>query len=141
MFVSVTRLRLRSWWFVFRFFRHNSATAAQLRKAAGFRSGATLIDRGWAFWTKTLWDSEQDMKVYRGSGAHSTSMPLLRKWCSESAVTHWTQPEDRLPSWLDAHRHLVEAPRFAAVDHPGSDHTARRIPEPTVSFWRDHPLS
>ena len=32
----------------------------------------------------------------------------LRSWCDEAAVAHWQQNSAEIPSWQEAHPHLVQ---------------------------------
>jgi hypothetical protein len=140
MFVSVTRLRLRSWLLLLKFVKASRASVDQSVASPGFLDGATLIDKGLVFWTCTVWRSEADMKAFRGSGAHGDIMPLLRQWCSEAATAHFTRDSPDRPSWVEAHGKLVEAPRFQTLDNPGPRHTTKILPLPSTSAWRDRPF-
>lgn len=141
MFVSITRLRLRSVFFLPVFLYRTSSAARQARSAPGFRQGATLTDRGRVFWTMTLWDDERSMKTYRGSGAHGAVMPRLAKWCNEAAVTHFEQESASLPSWQEAWERLTAAPRWSRIDHPNENHNARRIAPPDRAAWRNRKIA
>ncbi|MBC7925578.1 MAG: hypothetical protein H7039_07965 [Bryobacteraceae bacterium] len=140
MFVSVTRLRLRSLLFLPQFFNLSSGSIQQAAASPGFRGGATLFDRKFTFWTITMWDGERDMKSYRGAGAHAQAMPKLAVWCSEAVVSHWNQDSAELPSWPDAHRHLMASPRWSTVRHPGKYHGQVAIREPDLAAWRNTPM-
>ena len=47
------------------------------------------------------------MNAYRVAGAHLRAMPKLLKWCDEAAVAHWSQHSAEIPSWQEAHRHML----------------------------------
>jgi hypothetical protein len=117
-FVSLTRLRVRSFRFVPLFALHTWRTLRQIRCAHGFQTGAILADRSWTFWTVTAWDSEESMRQFMVSGAHKTAMPHLLEWCDEAAVAHWTQPETEVPSWIEADRRMREGGRTSKVKNP-----------------------
>ena len=137
MFVSVTRLRLRSLLLLPAFLHRSRQCIKQATVSPGFRNGATLFDRGLVFWTLTVWDSERAMKAYRGAGAHAAVMPSLARWCSEGAVTNFEQDIDTLPAWSEAWKRLSEKPRFFPLDHPSGRHLDRRIePQPAEGSWR-----
>jgi hypothetical protein len=97
-FVSLTRLRIRSFRFVPLFALQTWRTLRQIRSARGFRTGAILADRSWTFWTMTTWDSEESMRQFMVSGSHKTAMPHLVEWCDEASVAYRTQPEAPVPS-------------------------------------------
>lgn len=132
-FVSLTRLRVRSIRFLPAFALHALRTRRQVRRAAGFRDGALLYDRGWAFWTLTAWDDEAGMRGYMTSGAHRQAMPRLLDWCDEASVAHWTQAEEALPSWEEADRRMREGGRASKLRHPSPDHVrlSYRPPRPS----------
>ena len=127
MFISITRLRLRHWWYIPEFTWRSNQSIKQARGSQGFRAGRTLLDRHQTFWTLTGWDSEAAMRAYRGSGAHKVVMPKLANWCDEAAVAHYNA--DELPSWIEAWER-IKTGRFTPVNHPSPDQTAKRIPRP-----------
>lgn len=127
MFISITRLRLRHWWYLPAFFLGSNRSITQARKAPGFRKGMTLADRKRAFWTLTGWESEAAMKAYRSSGPHKTVMGKLPGWCDEAAVAHYQA--DELPPWTEAWERL-KAGRFLSVQRPSADQLAKQISAP-----------
>jgi heme-degrading monooxygenase HmoA len=136
MFVSVTRLRLRSVRFLPRFIIDAAQAARQTGRSSGFLRGRVLPDRGMTFWTITLWQDEQAMRNYRSSGRHGLIMRRLAGWCSEAAVVHWTSSDAELPDWTEAHRRLSSEGRLSKVDHPSPEHIERRFREPRTSLSR-----
>ena len=129
MFISITRLRLRHWWYLPPFFLGSNRSIAQARNAPGFRKGMTLSDRRRTFWTMTGWDNEGAMRAYRGNGEHKIVMAKLPGWCDEAAVAHYQA--DELPSWTEAWERLKQG-RFTPVQHPSADQQAKQIPAPRV---------
>ncbi len=93
VFVSLTRLRLRSIRFVPLFAIHAMRTQKQVQRAPGFKVGALLPDRNWTFWTMTAWDSQASMRAYMTDGAHKQAMPKLMEWCDEASVATGNNPE------------------------------------------------
>jgi Domain of unknown function (DUF3291) len=122
IFVSVTRLRIRSFRFVPQFALHAFRSRRQVARAAGFQGGALLADRDWTFWTMTAWASQESMRAYMTSGSHHKAMPHLLHWCDEASVAHWTQPEATLPAWTEADRRMRELGRPSKVRHPSPRH-------------------
>jgi hypothetical protein len=121
-FVSVTRLRIRSLFFLPPFFLHTMRAQSQLKRAGGFRGGALLPDRRRVFWTMTLWDSQDAMRAYMLTGAHRTAMPHLLHWCDEASIVHWTQPEAALPPWPVAEARMRQEGRPSKLRHPAPHH-------------------
>ena len=124
LFISITRLRVRSVRFLPLFFLHALRANAQAKKARGFRGGSLLPDRKYVFWTMTAWDSESDMRDYMTTGSHRAAMPHLLHWCDEASVVHWQQANDDLPSWTEADRRMRESGRASKVRNPSPQHAA-----------------
>jgi hypothetical protein len=134
IFVSLTRLRIRSLRFVPLFVVQTFGSLRQVKKAPGFRTGALLADRSWTFWTMTAWDSQEQMRAYMTAGAHRKAMPHLFEWCDEASVTHWTQAEEGLLPWSEADRRMRENGRASKVRHPSPQHAdlSYRAPRTTT---------
>jgi hypothetical protein len=54
-FVSITRLRVRSWRYLPRFLVGSVAALLQARRTPGNLSASVLRDAHLAFWTRTVW--------------------------------------------------------------------------------------
>jgi heme-degrading monooxygenase HmoA len=132
-FIGVTRLRVRSVRFLPAFAVHFLRTRSQVRQAPGFQGGSVLPDRKWTFWTMTAWDSQESMRRYMTTAPHRTTMPHLLDWCDEASVVHWDQPEDALPSWLEAHRRMRESGRASKVRNPSPQHATLNYQPPRVT--------
>jgi hypothetical protein len=129
-FISVTRLRVRSWRYLPQFVWQSLKTGRQAERAAGFQGGKLLREARNAFWTVTAWEDEAAMRAYRNAGAHRLVMPKLLEWCDEAAVAHWTQDGADLPDWQEAHRRMVAEGRPSKVKHPSPEQEARQIASP-----------
>ena len=138
MFISVTRLRIKHWWYLPQFFWMNEKTMRQVKNSPGFRGGFTLLDRHRAFWTMTKWDSAAAMKVYRGAGAHLAAMKKLPSWCDEASVAHWEG--DSLPSWREAWQRMQSVGRFTPVNTPSQAQRDKRIAEPRTQPLLQRPI-
>jgi Domain of unknown function (DUF3291) len=134
IFVSLTRLRIRSFRFVPPFVLHTLRSLRQAKKAPGFESGAILADRSWAFWTMTAWATQQSMRQFMTTGSHKTAMPHLLHWCDEASVAHWEQPDAALPSWTEADKRMRELGRASKVANPSPQHAtlSYRAPRTTA---------
>lgn len=133
-FVSITRLRLRSWRFLPAFFLQTGSVIAQARKADGFGGGALLRDRQHTYWTLTLWQDQEGMRHYMTSGAHLKVMPRLMDWCDEASVVHWWQDHSNPPNWTEAERRMRSEGRISKVRNPSPDHAEMRFAAPRTSF-------
>ncbi|MBA3246703.1 MAG: antibiotic biosynthesis monooxygenase [Pyrinomonadaceae bacterium] len=130
VFMSVTRLRVRSLRYLVPFIWRTLHTARQAEQAEGFLGGKLLREARNAFWTVTAWESEAAMLAYRNAGEHRDVMPKLLDWCDEASVVHWQQDGAELPNWLEAHRRISAEGRLSKVRHPSPDQEAKRIPAP-----------
>jgi hypothetical protein len=100
MFVSLTRLRVRSIRFLPLFALYTFRATKQVKKAPGFQTGALLNDRSSTFWTMTAWDTQESMRQFMTTGAHKKAMPRLLHWCDE-AFRRSLEPARSYPPVLD----------------------------------------
>jgi hypothetical protein len=91
LFISVTRLRVRSLGYLLQFGWQTLKSALQAERTPGLLGGRLLRNAKNAFWTITAWKDETAMKAYRRAGIHRSVMPKLLYWCDEAAVVHWHQ--------------------------------------------------
>jgi hypothetical protein len=135
IFISLTRLRVRSFRFVPLFLLHTFRSLRQVKKAAGFQRGALLADRSWTFWTMTAWDNHESMRRFMTTGSHLRAMPHLLHWCDEASLAHWEQQETTLPSWTEAHKRMREGGRASKVQNPSPQHAtlSYRAPRTTAT--------
>jgi hypothetical protein len=131
-FVSITRLRVRSWRYLPVFLVQSIRAARQAKFATG-RLAVSVLRDGDAFWTRTVWDEEAAMRSFMRSGAHRRVMPRLAKWCDEAALTHWVQEVVEPPSWQEAHRRLQQEGRPSRVERPSQAQRRFEIPAPRTT--------
>ena len=131
-FISLTRLKIRSWRFMPAFLWYAFRSSRQAQRAEGFLDGKLVVDARNTFWTVTAWTSEAAMRAYRAQGPHLGAMSKLAHWCDEASVAHWQQENVSLPSPEEAFRRMAEGGRPSRVDHPSADHTNGRIAPPKV---------
>jgi quinol monooxygenase YgiN len=130
VFISVTRLRLRSARFLFPFLWAVLFIRRQLVRAEGNRGFQLRNESQMTFWTLSAWADEAAMKAFMLTGAHRKSMPKLMEWCDEAAVGHWLQETANLPDWKEAHRRMVEEGRMSKVRYPSAAQLAKKIAGP-----------
>ncbi|HEY9126203.1 MAG TPA: antibiotic biosynthesis monooxygenase [Acidobacteriaceae bacterium] len=133
IFLSLTRLRIRSVFYLPLFAVYTLRSLRQVRRASGFLSGKLLPDHDRTFWTMTAWRDSGSMRAFMNSGAHKQAMPKLLSWCDEASVAHWGQEDLSLPSWEEADRRMRESGRPSKVKHPSSDHAGLTYRKPRPS--------
>lgn len=130
MFVSVTRLHLRSGRYFLPFLVYSLRSLRQAKRAPGNLVATTHRDRHGGYWTKSVWNDGAAMKAFMLSGPHKAVMPKLLDWCDEAATTHWEQESAAPPDWPEAHRRLQAEGRRSKVHQPSPRHESFTIPPP-----------
>ncbi len=133
IFVSLTRLRIRSLLYMPPFALHAIRANRQVKQAPGFLSGKLLPDQNFTFWTMTSWTDQESMRLYMTSGPHKAAMPHLMRWCDEASVAHWQQDEITLPSWQEADLRMRETGRVSKVNDPSPDHASLTYKKPRTT--------
>ena len=133
--ISITRLRVRRWWYLPQFFFEALRSAKQAAAAEGNLHTGLLRDRHLTFWTSTSWTSEAAMKAFMHAKPHGPAMRKLLTWCDEASLVHWTQDSADLPPWDEAHRRLQTEGRPSKVRYPTPAHSSVQFPPPTSSAW------
>jgi hypothetical protein len=128
--VSVTRLRVRSVFFLPSFLFRAMRIGRQASKASGSLHVRVLNESRNVFWTSTSWESESDMRAFMIAAPHGPTMHKLLEWCDEAALVHWTQNSAELPSWSEAHRRMQSDGRRSKVRHPSEAHNKFEIAAP-----------
>lgn len=124
--ISITRLRVRSIYYMPVFLLHAMRTMSQAQKTEGVLGVETRFEKTNVVWTKTVWNDESTMKKYRGSGAHQIAMRMLSELCNEASVARWQQLDACLPTWEEAHRRMLNEGKLSKVKHPSPLHASGR---------------
>lgn len=132
-FVSITRLRVRSWFQLPAFLIQAFRAAHQAKAAPTSLTVSVLRDANRVFWTRTVWIDETAMRSFMLSGVHRQVMPRLSAWCDEASVVHWVQDVSQPPSWGEAHRRMRSEGRRSKVDQPSEAQTRFEFPEPRTT--------
>ena len=127
-FVSVTRLRVKSLFFLIPFMRANEASVKEIKVSKGLLKGKELIDKKLTFWTVTIWENEESMKKFRGSIAHRNAMQQLPIWCNEASYHHWIQEDDEFPSWDTVSKKLYSEGKLSKVRNPSKAQIENQFP-------------
>jgi hypothetical protein len=127
MFISVTRLRLRSRKFLLPLLWHIFHVRKQVGSAKDCRQFKLRVERQGKkliFWTLSLWTDKGTMQAFRNGGPHGKVMPHLRHWCDEASYTNWESNDEALPEWLLASEHLKLHGKPSFVNFPSEAHQA-----------------
>jgi hypothetical protein len=120
--VSVTRLHVRSRWQFPSFLFHALRSIAQARRTRGYLGGWTGNDQENGFWTATVWDDMQAMRMFRNSGAHLKAMPKLLHLSDQASFTHFEQVGSDAPTPDAAYERLMRDGKLSKVNAPSADH-------------------
>lgn len=131
--IAVTRLRLRFRRYLPLFTFYTLLSTWQAKRAPGNLGVSLLIDANNAFWTRTAWQSEAAMHVFRNAASHGQAMPKLFDWCDEASAVHWIQETPDLPDWHEAHQRMVKEGFRGKLKHPSPAHIAYEIAAPKFS--------
>jgi hypothetical protein len=103
VYITITSIRLKSWWHFFELARLSIAIQEQLKKQNGFismkRSGF-----GYIHYTLSVWQSEEALKLFAKEGSHRVAMSRTAAVATET-LTH-TYQSDNIPNWKEARRLL-----------------------------------
>jgi hypothetical protein len=135
--VSITRLRVRSWFYLPTFIVQTLRIARQASRADGNLAVKLLRDRRNTFWTGTSWSSEASLNAFISAKPHGPTMRRLLHWCDEAALVHWSQADPEVPSWEEAHKRIQQDGRPSKVNHPSAAHTAHAITTPKLGKTRE----
>jgi heme-degrading monooxygenase HmoA len=80
MYISVTRLQLKSVWKIFQFHKFNGGVQRQVKTAKGIISINTKGTSFTNFYTLTSWESKEDMLAFMRNGAHAIAMKNSSKF-------------------------------------------------------------
>ena len=125
---STTRTTLRSPRFLPAFMIGTVRAAIAARRVPGFVTGRVRVTVRGELITLTVWDSPQDMRVFRDHSIHARLMPKLAAWASEGSYVGWPSESGAPPRWPDVHRRLREHGTFGEVARPSTAHVDRKLP-------------
>jgi len=125
LFISATRLRVRSILYLPAFFRANQGASKQLIISPGFIDGKELIDKKFTFWTLTRWADAASMKGFRNSPDHRKAMQKLPLWCDEASYLHWEDDSGQLPSWEIVREKMISEGKLTKVQKPSKDQLSK----------------
>jgi hypothetical protein len=130
--VSVTRLRVRSSRYLLPFIFQTARAVWQAKRSQGNLGVGLLRDADSTFWTRTVWTTDADVKLFMLAAPHRQAMRRLLEWCDEASLVRWEQATSEAPNWQEAHRRLQAEGRRSKVNHPSPAHEAFQIRAPRV---------
>lgn len=142
--VSITRLRIRSIFYMPLFALHALRSGAQAMRSQGNIDFASRVEAWDTHWTRTVWGEEDSMKGFRNTGAHQRAMRILSEICSEASYVRWQQESPEPPSWDEAQRRMLAQGVLSKVKHPSAFHragrTAPEMPHPSRRSGAQDPI-
>ena len=130
-FLSLTRLHVRSWYYLPAFLLHASRSSRQAQRAPGFIMGALSADLPRrTFWTVTVWTDQAAMRAYQFSSAHKIVMSKIGAWCDEGSVARMENAAEALPAGDAALEHMRQDGRITRLPDPSPAHaTGATVPD------------
>lgn len=100
MYVSITRLKLKSIWLLAKFANQSQTVASQARVSSG-NLKVKLSNRWFRyFFTITHWNSKEAMQQFMSNGAHKSAMRQWSLYASE--VKAYGYETNDPPTWKEA---------------------------------------
>jgi len=105
MVITITSVRLKSWWRFFQLSLHGFKISQQLKGQKGF---IKLKNTGFGYlhFTMSAWESEEDVRRFFREGAHLAALKQASKIATETRT--FTYQAENLPTWEEAKQLLVE---------------------------------
>lgn len=97
VYVSITGLQLKRFWYGPMFWRHALASMAQAKSAEGCLSASARTIKG-VHHTLSVWESRAAMQAYLVSGAHKEAMKSFKTIATGKVYGFET---DRVPDWSE----------------------------------------
>jgi len=99
----------------------------QLQRSPGFLAGMTAYEKGFCFWTCSIWRDAAAMKAFRNAGNHMKAMKKLLTWCDEASYGNWEQADATPPDLAEIHRKMLELGKVSKVKFPSQAHEQGRL--------------
>lgn len=133
--ISITRLKLRSFFYLPLFFYNAARSVNQIRNAKGLISGKTLVANwGLVHLTVTLWQDPEHMQKFMTTGAHLEAMKKGTKWCDEMVtVSGEISPSEssssasELPDLVECEKQLENFGRFVPLKYASQNQNLKKV--------------
>ena len=99
MVITITSIRLESWWRFFQLSYHGLQITRQTTQQPGF---IKLKNTGFGYlhYTMSVWEREEDLKKFYREGAHLAAMKRASAIATETRTL--TYQAENLPKWKEA---------------------------------------
>lgn len=104
VYVSITGLQVRHFWYLPIFWRHALRAMMQVRSAPGNMSAQARTING-VHHTLSVWKDRQSMLTYLSAGAHREAMRVFPRIATGKTVGFQTQ---EVPDWSQVHAIWIE---------------------------------
>jgi hypothetical protein len=132
--LSITRLRIRSIFYLPKFFWYAMKSYKQALKADGNLAAKIFTDKGFVFWTCSIWEDELHMLNYMKSDIHKKAMPYLQQWCNEARTGHMIVSGNDFPSPAQMAQMLRKFGKSSKLLKPDENHLQEIFPEPVFKM-------
>lgn len=104
MYVSITRLKLKSIWLLPKFAKQSGKVAKQAKTSPG--NIKTKLSNRWFkyFYTLTLWESQSDMQQFMIHGDHKVAMQQWSQVATEVRVLGYEA--ESAPNWREVRKRI-----------------------------------
>lgn len=105
MIITVTSIRLKSWWRFIQLSYLGFKINQQLKTQKGF---VRMKNAGFGYlhFTVSAWDREEDLKKFSREGAHLEAMKKSSQIATETRT--YTYSSEKFPRWSEAKKLLME---------------------------------
>jgi heme-degrading monooxygenase HmoA len=134
VYLSMTRLKLKSAIYLLPFSIQNEQVIRQIRTSRGFLKGKELATPNLSMWTATLWDSQEDLRVFYLSGSHKKAMKNISEWSSEAVSGHQEIDSIELPAWDNIRLQLLSIGHFINLKESSFAHQEGMISKPKFTL-------
>ncbi|MBI3483355.1 MAG: DUF3291 domain-containing protein [Bacteroidetes bacterium] len=105
MVITITSIRLKSWWRFFQLSYHGLQIGKQIKKQKGFIKMKNT-GFGYLHFTMSAWEREEDLKKFYREGAHLEAMKKAPIIASETRTLSYQS--EKFPSWREVRQLLLE---------------------------------
>lgn len=128
--LAMTRLKLKSIFYLLPALIQTEKIARQARESNGFLQGKLLINSDLSLWTATLWDSSENLLAFHRSDPYQHAKQSINKWSSEAVAGYQCIELAELPDWENIRQSLLKVGSFFNLKEASLQHKNRTIASP-----------